>query len=70
MTVPLSRRALLPALAAAALIPRARAATTLRVAYIPILPMAQLFVIQAEGWARARGLDLVTTSFSSGPAMV
>ena len=70
MTVSLSRRALLPALAASALIPRARAATTLRVAYIPILPMAQLFVIQAEGWARARGLDLVTTSFSSGPAMV
>ena len=70
MTVSLSRRALLPVLAASALIPRARAATTLRVAYIPILPMAQLFVIQAEGWARARGLDLVTTSFSSGPAMV
>lgn len=70
MTASLSRRALLPALAASALIPRARAATTLRVAYIPILPMAQLFVIQAEGWARAAGLDLVTTSFSSGPAMV
>ena len=48
----------------------ARAATTLRVAYIPILAMAQLFVIQAEGWAKAAGLDLVTTDFSSGPAMV
>ncbi|MDE2583060.1 MAG: ABC transporter substrate-binding protein [Rhodospirillales bacterium] len=48
----------------------ARAATALRVAYIPILPMAQLFVIQAEGWAAEAGLELAATSFSSGPAMV
>jgi sulfonate transport system substrate-binding protein len=49
---------------------RTRAATPLRVAYIPILPMAQLFVIEAEGWAAKAGLALATTSFSSGPAMV
>jgi sulfonate transport system substrate-binding protein len=47
-----------------------RAATALRVAYIPILPMAQLFVIEAEGWAAPAGLTLATTGFSSGPAMV
>ena len=48
----------------------ARAATPLRVATIPILPMAQLYVMQAEGWPAAAGLALATTSFSSGPAMV
>ena len=69
------RRAVL--LGAAALIPAgllparpARAATVLRVATIPILAMAQLFVIEAEGWAKQAGLTLETTSFSSGPAMV
>ena len=59
------------ALAATAAAARpALAATRLRVAYIPILPMAQLFVIEAEGWARKAGLHMQTTSFSSGPAMV
>jgi NitT/TauT family transport system substrate-binding protein len=49
----------------------ARAASVvLRVAYIPILPMAQLFVITGEGWAAKAGLDLRLTRFSSGPAMV
>ena len=42
----------------------------LRVAYIPILPMAQLFVITGEGWPAQAGLDLRLTRFSSGPAMV
>ena len=53
-----------------ALTPPARAASVLRVSYIPILAMAQLFVMQAEGWAAKTGLDLQTTGFSSGPAMV
>lgn len=44
--------------------------TTLRVAYIPIMPMAQLYVMESEGWAKAAGLDLQLTKFSSGPAMV
>lgn len=48
----------------------AAAATTLQVAYLPVLPMAQLFVIEAEGWAGEAGLDLRLTRFSSGPAMV
>lgn len=46
------------------------APVTLRVAYIPILPMAQLYVIEGKGWAKAAGLDLELTRFSSGPAMV
>lgn len=70
--LPLGRRAAL--FGAAALISGpitpARAATTLRVAYIPILAMAQLFVIMGEGWATEAGLDLQLTRFSSGPAMV
>ncbi|MGH7041723.1 MAG: ABC transporter substrate-binding protein [Acetobacteraceae bacterium] len=66
------RRVLLGAAALGALAAArpARAATTLQVAYIPILAMAQLFVIEAEGWAKPAGLDFVTTDFSSGPAMV
>lgn len=45
-------------------------AETLEIAYIPILPMAQLYVIEHEGWAKAAGLDLELTKFSSGPAIV
>lgn len=44
--------------------------TILRVAYIPILPMAQLFVLDEARWAKQAGLDLHLTRFSSGPAMV
>lgn len=47
-----------------------RAATVLRVGYIPIIPMTQLFVLLGEGWARDAGLELQTTSFQSGPAMI
>jgi NitT/TauT family transport system substrate-binding protein len=49
---------------------RSQAQTTLAVAYIPIIPMAQLFVLESEGWAKEAGLDLKLTKFSSGPAMV
>lgn len=49
---------------------RARADVALQVAYLPVLPMAQLFVIQAEGWAKKAGLNLQATRFTSGPAMV
>ncbi len=71
-TATTSRRAVLFGSVAAigGLIQPARAATSLRVAYIPILAMAQLFVIVGEGWAAAAGLDLQLTRFSSGPAMV
>ncbi len=64
----LSRRALLAGAVLASA--PARAATPLRVAYIPILAMGQLFVIVGEGWASAAGLELQLTRFSSGPAMV
>ncbi|MBS9403478.1 ABC transporter substrate-binding protein [Halomonas sp. TRM85114] len=44
--------------------------TTLEVGYMPILPVAQLFVMEGEGWTEEVGLDLELTRFSSGPAMV
>ena len=47
----------------------ARAATTLDVAYMPIMPVAQLFVVESEGWAKQAGLDLKLTKFDSGPAI-
>ncbi|CAO3362420.1 ABC transporter substrate-binding protein [Azospirillum melinis] len=46
------------------------AATGLRVGYIPIIPMTQLYVLTGEGWAADAGLALQTTSFQSGPAMI
>jgi NitT/TauT family transport system substrate-binding protein len=49
---------------------RAADRRVLRVGYIPIIPMTQLFIIEGEGWARAAGLDLTLTRFASGPAMV
>jgi NitT/TauT family transport system substrate-binding protein len=85
LTTSIARRAGLRWLAAGALAPalcglggalalprRARAQTrvTLRVGYIPIIPMTQLFVLAGEGWAQAAALDLALTRFSSGPAMV
>ena len=68
----LSRRIALSLAASAALpLGHAKAATlSVKVAYIPILPMAQLFVIMGEGWAEEAGIDLQLTRFSSGPAMV
>lgn len=44
--------------------------TTLEVGYMPILPVAQLFVMEGAGWTDEAGLDLKLTRFSSGPAMV
>lgn len=43
---------------------------TLRVGYIPVLGISQLFVMEAEGWAKTAGLDLQLTRFDSGPAMI
>ncbi|NNG03629.1 MAG: ABC transporter substrate-binding protein [Inquilinus sp.] len=60
--------ALLVALLAA--LPARAESTTLKVAYIPIMPMAQLYVLMGEGWAEEAGLDLELTRFSSGPAIV
>ena len=67
----LSRRVVLGGAVAASFAGRAQAADrVLKVAYIPILAMSQLFVIVGEGWAKEAGLDLQLTRFSSGPAMV
>ena len=43
---------------------------TLKVGYMPILPVAQLFVMKGAGWTDEAGLNLELTRFSSGPAMV
>jgi NitT/TauT family transport system substrate-binding protein len=82
MQLPLARRRFLHLTGAAAalalpaatlaLSPAALAQTpvTLRVGYIPIIPMTQLFIMEGEGWTRQAGIDLKLTQFSSGPAMV
>jgi len=48
----------------------ASAQTKLKVAYIPIMPMSQLFVMEGEGWTKQAGIELELTKFSSGPAIV
>ncbi len=47
-----------------------RAETTLEMAYMPIVPCSQLFVMEGMGWAKEAGLNLQLTKFSSGPAIV
>jgi NitT/TauT family transport system substrate-binding protein len=49
---------------------RARAETTLEMAYMPIVPCSQLFVIEGMGWAKEAGINLELTRFSNGPAIV
>ena len=70
------RRAVLrlaPALALAGVLARpgrAQQDVPLRVGFISILPMTQLFVIEGERWTRGAGLALILKRFSSGPPMV
>ncbi|MBB3140478.1 ABC transporter substrate-binding protein [Halomonas organivorans] len=64
------RLALLAALSLGAVGQAQAEDTTLDVGYMPILPVAQLFVMEGEGWTDEAGLDLELTRFSSGPAMV
>jgi NitT/TauT family transport system substrate-binding protein len=47
-----------------------RAETTLEMAYMPIVPCSQLFVMEGMGWTKKAGLNLKLTKFSSGPAIV
>ena len=49
---------------------RARAEVTLEMAYMPIVPCSQLFVIEGMGWAKAAGINLELTRFPNGPAIV
>ena len=48
----------------------ARAATTLEMAYMPIVPCSQLFVMEGMGWTKDAGIDLKLTRFPNGPAIV
>jgi NitT/TauT family transport system substrate-binding protein len=48
----------------------ARADVTLEMAYMPIVPCSQLFVIEGMGWAKEAGINLELTRFPNGPAIV
>ncbi|MFO1148863.1 MAG: ABC transporter substrate-binding protein [Alsobacter sp.] len=41
-----------------------------RVGVIPVIGAAPLYVAQGEGWLREAGIDLVITTFESGPNMI
>ena len=45
----------------------ARAATPIRVGFIPVLGSAPLFVVNGAGWAKDAGIALSLTQFESGP---
>ena len=47
-----------------------RAEVTLEMAYMPIVPCSQLFVIEGMGWAKKAGINLKLTRFPNGPAIV
>ena len=47
-----------------------KADTTLEMAYMPIVPCSQLFVMEGMGWTKEAGLDLKLTRFPNGPAIV
>ena len=47
-----------------------RAQTTLEMAYMPIVPCSQLFVMEGMGWAKKAGINLKLTRFPNGPAIV
>jgi len=64
------RSPLFPVLLLLALLAPAHARVSLDVGYMPILPVAQIFVIQGEDWAEAAGLELNLVRFSDGPSMV
>ncbi|HUA52870.1 MAG TPA: ABC transporter substrate-binding protein [Candidatus Sulfotelmatobacter sp.] len=49
---------------------RAQPELPLRVGFISILPMTQLFIMEGEQWTRDVGLELILKRFSSGPPMV
>ena len=45
-------------------------AVTIRIGYIPVAGIGQLFVIQGENWAKERGIELKPIVFDSGPNMI
>jgi NitT/TauT family transport system substrate-binding protein len=62
----------LAAALALAAIPAAEAQTrtTIRLGYIPVMGVAQVFVAEGEGWFKEKGLDIRFASFESGPNMI
>lgn len=48
----------------------ARSDVTLDMAYMPIVPCSQLFVMEGMGWTKDEGINLNLTRFPSGPAIV
>lgn len=67
----LSRRAALTLVGAMALAAPAFAqGVKARVGVIPIVGAAPLFVADGEGWLKQAGVDVVTTTFESGPVMI
>src|SRR6202158_6064437 len=56
----------LTALAAA----EAQTTTPIRLGYIPVMGVAQIFVADGEGWTKEKGLDIIFASFESGPNMI
>lgn len=49
---------------------KSKADVTLEMAYMPIVPCSQLFVIEGMGWAKEAGINLELTRFPNGPAIV
>ena len=49
---------------------QASAQQTLRVGFIPVMGVAQIFVADGEGWTKQAGLTLQTATFESGPNMI
>ena len=71
--VDLSRRRACAFVAASAFLPHASFAqglTPVRVAYVPVIGAAALYVVDRTGWAREAGIDLKLVRFDSGPAAI
>jgi NitT/TauT family transport system substrate-binding protein len=45
-------------------------AVKVRVAYVPVVGAAPMFVLDGAGWAREAGLDIALTKFESGPPAI
>jgi len=49
---------------------QAQTTTPIRLGYIPVMGVAQIFVAEGEGWTKEKGLDIKFASFESGPNMI
>ncbi|NVO16390.1 MAG: ABC transporter substrate-binding protein [Rhodoplanes sp.] len=48
----------------------ARAATPVRIGFVPVIGASAVYVLQGAGWAAADGLAITMTKFDSGPAAI